>query len=121
MLFKEDCIYQSFWFRNEIKEHFYSGDGFCHYTKDMGLDECFKLAVSMLGDKESFMPKLVNLIEGILGSGNFIYAFWEFGEEDFSLYWFIRKSVYHEKMKLIIGWVNYEELSDLVSIEEKAV
>ncbi len=116
---KEDCIYQSFLFKNEIKIHFYGGNGFSNYYKNMDMEESFDLAVSMVGDKEAFMPQLVAKIEELLGDGNYIYDFWEFGEKDFSLYWFIRESVYQEKMKLISSWINYEELDDLVFFEVK--
>jgi hypothetical protein len=111
---KEDCIYQSFYFKNEIKKYFYPGNGFLQYSKDMDIVESFGLALSMFGDKEAFMPRLVDKIEELLGEGNFIYDYWEFGEEDFSLYWHIRKSVYVEKLNLIAEWVRFEELDDFV-------
>lgn len=101
-------LYQSFWFKNEIKKHFYAGAKFENHKAEDSILESFQLARDMGTDKESFMPGLVKKIEWLLGEGNFIYDFWEFGEEDFSIYWHIKKEVYSEKMKLIEDWVKYE-------------
>jgi len=111
---ESDYIYQSFWFKNEIKEYFYAGNGFIAHRKDMDIEESFDLAMEMVGDKEAFMPRLVKKFESLIGEGNYWYDFWEFGDEDFSLYWFIKKDVYHEKMKLIREWIRFEELEELV-------
>ncbi len=115
----KDYIYQSFWFKNEIKEVYYAGNGFSMFKKGMDIQESFDLAVDMVGDKDAFMPGLVKKIESLLVEGNFIYDYWEFGDEDFSLYWFIKKSVYREKMKVIRDWIKYEELDDLIWFEEQ--
>ena len=114
MLDRKDCVYQAFYFKNEIKEMMYSGDGFSTFAKDMDAEDRFVLALGMMSDKEAFMPGLKQKIEEILGEGNFINDYWEFGDDDFSMYWFIRQDVYLEKMKLIEEWVKFEELEELV-------
>ena len=114
-----DYIYQSFWFKNEIKEHFYAGNGFITHKKDMDIEESFGLALEMAGDKEAFMPMLVRKIESLIGEENCRYDFWEFGDDDFSLYWLIKKDVYLEKMKLIKEWIKFEELEELIGFEVK--
>ncbi|MBC8487458.1 MAG: hypothetical protein H8D45_15620 [Bacteroidetes bacterium] len=114
-----DYIYQSFWFKNEIKEHFYAGNGFITHKKDMDIEESFDLALEMAGDKEAFMPGLVKKIESLIGQENCRYDFWEFSDEDFSLYWLIKKDVYLEKMKLIKEWIKFEELEELIGFEVK--
>ncbi len=118
---KDDYIYQSFWFKNEIKEYFYAGNGFITHKKNMNIEESFELALEMAGDKEAFMPTLVEKIELLIGKENCISDFWEFGDEDFSLYWSIKKEVYVEKIKLISEWVKFEEFDDLVGFEVKEV
>ena len=86
-------------------------------TKKMDIEESFDLALDMAGDKQAFMPGLVKKIESLIGQENCRYDFWEFGDEDFSLYWSIKKDVYHEKMKLIREWIKFEELEELVWFE----
>ncbi|MCK5775598.1 MAG: hypothetical protein KAH25_05460 [Bacteroidales bacterium] len=111
---KNNYYYQAFWFKNEIKDFFYADKLFENYKPKMGMSDSVELAVNMSQDKESFMPELVLKIEWLLGKGNFEYDFWEFGDEDFSLYWFIKKEVYYEKMKLIDEWVRYEKFEHLM-------
>ncbi len=117
----KNYVYQCFVFDNRIKQIFYSGKDFERFNKKMAMEERLELALEMFFDKEAFMPALVHKIEDLLGEGNFIYDFWEFGDDDFSLYWFIKKSIYHKKMKLIRQWVKYEELEELVWFEEEDV
>ena len=114
---ENDYIYQCFNFKNEIKEHFYAGNGFIQEKGEMNIEESFDLALEMTGDKEAFMPTLVKKIESLIGKEYCRYDFWEFGDEDFSLYWFIDKNVYQEKMKLIKEWVGFEELEEMVEFE----
>ena len=110
-------IYQSFFFDNRIKEHFYTGNASLGYRKDMQPGELLDMACEILEEGEkSFVPELVNNIEALLGEKNFVYDFWEFGADCFSLYWWIRKDVYHEKMKLIRQWLAYEGIEKWVEI-----
>ncbi len=39
---KDDYIYQSFWFKNEIKKHFYAGYGFITHRKSMNIKETYE-------------------------------------------------------------------------------
>ena len=116
-----EYIYQGFWFKNEIKEWFYAGDDFISHRKDMDISESFKLALEMIGDEEAFMPGLAKKIESLIGKENFIYDFWEFGDDDFSMYWSIKKEVYREKMKLIRAWVKYEKMEGVMDFNIKDV
>ncbi len=118
---ENDYVYQSFWFKNEIKEHFYAGNGFITHKKDMDIEKSFDLAREMAEDKEAFMPSLVKKIESLIGEGNYRYDFWEFSDEDFSLYWFIKNDVYPEKMKLIREWIKFEEMEGLVWFEVEKI
>ena len=111
---KINYYYQSFWFKNEIKDIFYAGKLFENHQPEMGMADSVELAVDMAKDKESFMPELVKKIEWLIGKGNFEYDYWEFGDDDFSLYWYIKKDVYYEKMKLIEEWRKYEEFENLI-------
>ena len=115
----QNYIYQSFWFSNKIKDKYYAGNGFLSYKEDMDIEESFELAKDMAGEKEEFMPELVKKIESLIGKDNYKYDFWEFGPDCFSLYWYIKQDVYHEKMKLIQEWIRYEELEELVEFEIK--
>ena len=116
---KSKYIYQSFWFKNEIKERYYAGDAFLSYRDNMGQEELINLAKEMAVDKNAFMPTLVKQIESLIGLENCRSDFWEFGGDGFSLYWFIKKTVYKEKLKLIRAWILYEELDELVWFEEE--
>jgi len=109
-----EYIYQGFWFKNEIKKRFYAGDDFIAHRKDMDISESFNLALEMIGDEEAFMPGLAKKIESLIGKENCIYDFWEFGDDDFSMYWSIKKEVYCEKMKLIRAWVKYEKMEGMM-------
>lgn len=112
-----DFIYQAFYFKNEIKENFYAGNGFIQHRRTMNIEESLDLAFEMAGDKEAFMPTLVRKIESLIDKENCRYDFWEFVDEDFSLYWFINKKVYREKMKLVREWIKFEELDGVVRFD----
>ncbi len=114
----DDFIYQGFYFKNEIKKYFYPGDKFLMHKKGMSIEELKAFAIDMIGDKNAFMPTLVQTMEDLLGKDNIIYDFWEFGDDDFSLYWSIKKEIYDEKMRCVREWIKYEELEDLVWVPE---
>jgi hypothetical protein len=118
---KDEYIYQAFWFKNEIKKWFYAGDGFIAHQKNLDMSESLNLAMEMIGDVDAFMPGLASKIESLIGKENCIYDFWEFGDEDFSMYWSIKKDVYPEKMKLISEWVKYEELEGMMEFNIKDI
>jgi len=115
-------IYQAFIFDNRIKERFSTGKSFLAYRDNMNKDELVDLAHDIVDEGiEGFMPKLVSEIESLLGEGNFIYDFWEFGPDCFSLYWWIDKSVYNKKMEIISKWVEYNEMDGLIEIEKEVL
>jgi len=118
---ENDFIYQSFWFKNKIMELYYAGNEFIQCNSEMNITESFDLACEMAGGKEAFMPTLVEKIESLIGKENCRYDFWEFGDDDFSLYWFINKKVYQEKMKLIREWVKFEELVGVVEFKVEEI
>ncbi|MEX2567753.1 MAG: hypothetical protein WD431_17535, partial [Cyclobacteriaceae bacterium] len=62
-------VYQAFFFDNRVKEHFYAGNAFMGYREDLSVEELMGLAGEIM--------------EG------FVYDFWEFGPDCFSLYWWI--------------------------------
>ena len=115
---KDDFIYQGFYFKNEIKKYFYPGDKFIMHKKGMSIEKLKDFAIDMIGDKNAFMPTLIQTIENLLGKDHIIYDFWEFGDDDFSLYWFIKKEVYDEKMRLVREWIKFEELDEMVWLPE---
>jgi len=114
----DDFIYQGFYFKNEIKKYFYPGDKFMMHEKGMSFEELKEFAFDMIGDKNAFMPTLVQTMEELLGKDYIIYDFWEFGDDDFSLYWSIKKEVYDKKIKLVRQWITFEELGELIWIPE---
>ncbi len=111
-------IYQGFYFDNRVKEHFYTGDAFFHYRKDMDMEELLELNGEIMQEGE-FMPELSKKIESMLGEGNYIYDFWEFGPDYFSLYWWIRREVYHEKLRLMRQWAEYEGIWEWMEVNEE--
>ena len=113
----KNYIYQSFWFKNEIKKYFYTGSKFENHKAEDFIAASYFLAKEMATDKESFMPELVKKLEWLIGENNFIYDYWEFGDDDFSLYWHIKKDVYLEKMKLIQEWREFEGYQEIMDFE----
>ena len=86
----------------------------------MKKSELIDLAYDIMDDGEDgFMPLLVNEIQVILGKGNYIYDMWEFGPDHFSLFWWIRKAVCHQKIELIEKWIVYNQLEDMVDFQHK--
>lgn len=118
---ENEYIYQCFVFTHEIKNWFYAGDGFFQYNESMNAGELLELALEMMQDDDSMVPALKNQIESILGEGNYVYDFWEFGPDCFSLFWFIKKEVYKEKMNKIDEWVKFEELEGMVHYSIKDI
>jgi len=113
-------VYQGSFFDNRVKAHFYPGDAFMGYREDMGAEELIDLSHEIL-EEGSFMAALTRKIESLLGEGNYVYDFWAFGPDCFSLYWWIRKEVYKEKLELIRQWAAYEEIEKWVEVNEKVV
>lgn len=113
-------VYQCFWFDNKVKDHFFTGSAFLGYRPDMKPGELIELSHEILQEEE-FMPELTAKIESLLGEGNYVSNFWEFGPDGFSLYWWIRKKVYKEKLKLIRQWAAYEEIGKWMEVNEQMV
>jgi len=116
---QKECIYQSFTFKNKIRDLFYAGDIFLSFNKDTPIEEAFEMAKEMKNGKNAFMPKLVQKFKKLLGEGNYYYDFYEFSQDDFSLFFGIHRSVYKEKMNVIKSWLKYEEIDHLVDFEIK--
>lgn len=106
-------LYQSFSFENAVKDHFYTGNNFLSYQPGQSVEEQLTLAREIALD-DDFMPTLQQQIENLLGEGNYHYDFWEFGPDGFSLFWWIRKTVYKEKIALLNDWFNYIEIEEYV-------
>lgn len=112
-------VYQVFVFDHRIKEHFYAGNVYTEYREELSVEELIGLAGEIMEkDEGRIMPRLTDQIEHLLGKGNFVYDFWEFGPDCFSLYWWIRKEVYQDKLTLIRQWAEYEGISDWIEINE---
>ena len=113
-------IYQAFFFDNRVKAHFYPGNVFMGYREGHTVEELIGLAGEIMeADDGKIMPKLTDQIEHLLGEGNFVCDFWEFGSDCFSLYWWIRKDVYHEKLALIRQWAEYAGINEWMEINEE--
>jgi hypothetical protein len=106
-------LYQSFCFDNAVKDHFYVGNNFLSYRPDQPLGEQLTIAREIALNND-FMPVLQQQIENLLGEGNYHYDFWEFGPDGFSLFWWIRKKVYNEKIALLNDWFKYMEMERYV-------
>ena len=111
-------IYQAFFFDNRVKAHFYPGDAFLGYREDMRPAALIALGMEIM-EEDQFMPGLTRKLESLLGEGNFVSDFWEFGPDCFSLYWWICREVYHEKLSLIRQWAAYEEIDQCMEISEE--
>ena len=76
-------IYQGIYFNNKVKDHFFTGSAFGGYRSYVKPGELIDLSHEILQDEE-FMPELTRKIETLLGEGNYVYDFWEFGPDGFS-------------------------------------
>lgn len=119
--FRSECVYQGFTFKNEIKEYYYAGRGFGQLGNRPTINEGLGAVVEGLAENGDFMEGLVKHFFEIFGEGNYYYDFWEFGSDDFVLFFGIYRSVYKEKMRLIAEWIEKEGIDSLVSYKEKTL
>jgi hypothetical protein len=115
----EDFIYHCFTFDPKIQEHTFLGKEFIgmdqvNETRDLRMFE----RVADAGP-DGFMPELVNEIKELMGEGNFKYDGYEIGEDEFSLYFLIKKKLYKSVLKKFKQWCEYHEFGNLVYWEEK--
>jgi|GEM_PF-2389993 len=122
ILMRQQSFYQRFDISEKLKKHFYPGDILFDYRSDMKIEEAMELAQRILTnpqandlEKGEFYPKFRQEMETIMGEGNFVYDFWEFGGKESSLFWYIRKDAYPEVMKKISSWLKYIEIEKLVT------
>ena len=118
MTLSQTHIYQAFFFDNRMKSCFYTGSSFSSYREDMSMDELLEIGFDIIQEGE-FMPVLKRQIETLLGEGNYVSDYWEFGPDCFSMYWWIRKEVYEEKLLKIRQWAEYEGISEWIEINEE--
>lgn len=118
--FREQCVYQRFGFKNEIKEYYYAGHLFGQLGAKPNVKEAVEAVADMARD-EDFMAGLVKHFFELLGEGNYYYDFWEFGQDDFSLFFGIHKSVYKQKMQEVKNWLVKEKIQHLVEYKLKEV
>ncbi len=115
----EDFIYHCFTFSPEIQEHTFLGKEFTgmdqvNESKDLRMFE----RVADAGP-DGFMPQLVDEIKLLMGEGNYKYDGYEIGEDEFSLYFFIKKKLYKSILKKFGQLCEYHEFRNLVYWEEK--
>lgn len=79
-------VYQAFYFDNQVKQHFYTGNSFLGYKENMNHEQLLELAYDILEEGDGIMPELTRKIEELHGEGNYESDYWEFGPDAFSLY-----------------------------------
>lgn len=109
--FKKISYYCDFRFKTKIKECFYAG-AFLRHNKKMSADEALELVSEIQDSQEGFMPALSKKIEELIGENNFISDYYEFGQEDFGLYWDIKKEIFNSFIDKLLSWIKYEELEN---------
>ena len=112
---KRDYIYQSFIFSNDLKDFFYAGDlylGIENKKENEKLDVLFEICSN--NKQSDFFPKLQKQICDLIGDGNYIYDYYEIGNNGFMLFWDICKLKYDEVIKKITSWVKYENIEPYV-------
>ena len=110
----ENFVYHCFTLNPAIQEHIFLGNEF------LGMDQVGEMRDLRMFDRvvdagpEGFMPDLVKELKNIFGEGNYKYDGYEIGEEDFSLYFFIRESVYNSLLKNVGLWSEFHGFRDLI-------
>lgn len=115
----EDFIYHCFTFDPKIQGHTFLGKEFIgidpvEETRNLNIYERVVAA-----GPEGFMPELVKELQNIFGTRNFEYDGYEIGENEFSLYFFIKAELYKSLLKKVEKWSDYNEFKDLIFWEEK--
>jgi hypothetical protein len=63
---------------------------------------------------EGFIPDLTKELKNIFGEGNYKYDGYEIGEEEFSLYFFIKEGLYNSLLKKVELWSEFHGFRDLI-------
>jgi hypothetical protein len=110
----ENFIYHCFTFDPAIQEHTFSGIEFLgmdqvEETRDLRM---FERVVE--AGPEGFLPDLVEDLKKIFGEGNYKYDGYEIGEEEFSLYFFIKEELYNSLLRKVELWSEFHEFRDLI-------
>lgn len=114
---KQDYIYYRFTFDPKIQEHTFIGNEF------IGMDTIEEMENMQLFDRvveagpDGFIPNLVEELKIIFGEGNYIYDGYEIGEEDFGLYFFIKKELYDMLIKKVKQWSEMNDIAHLIMWE----
>lgn len=114
---KQDYIYHRFTFDPKIQEHTFIGNEF------IGMDTIEEMENMQLFDRvveagpDGFIPNLVEELKIIFGEGNYIYDGYEIGEEDFGLYFFIKKELYDMLIKKVKQWSEMNDIAHLIMWE----
>jgi len=115
----QNYIYHCFIFDPKIQEHTFLGKEFIgmeqvNETRDLRM---FDRVVD--AGPHGFMPELVEELKNIFGEGNYRYDGYEIGEDEFSLYFFIKENLYKSLLKKVEQWSEYNEFKNLIYWEEK--
>ena len=115
----QNYIYHCFIFDPKIQEHTFLGKEFIgmeqvNETRDLRM---FDRVVD--AGPHGFMSELVEELKNIFGEGNYRYDGYEIGEDEFSLYFFIKENLYKSLLKKVEQWSEYNEFKNLIYWEEK--
>lgn len=116
---EDQNIYWSITFKWSVKEMFYSGDDFIEVDEKSFNDseEVIQMIERMVEGK-GFFPTIVETIESMIPKDSFEYDYYSMGEDGFTLFWSINKTVLMPFIKKVKAWVNYLEIGELVKLKE---
>ena len=105
---KEFQYYIDFRFKTSIQDTFYKGNAL------MSKDFMENIAGVLDGNNKDtdVFPTLKKQIESFMIEGKFKYDGWEFGYNDFGLYWAISESCFFEVVKKLVPYLKYMELEN---------
>lgn len=117
----KDFVYQCFSFSPEIQNYSFVGEEFIGFKRDYNLEpgEIFERLIS--AGFEGLLPEIKKELDEIIGEGNYEYDGNEIGPDEFSLYYFIKASIYKSVLQKIKEWKDYNEFADLMWWDEKDV
>ena len=103
----------------EISRHFYIGAGLLHINELTTSDDLMELECNT--DACAVLPGLKAQVESLLVAGNYEYAYHHIGPYQVSLSWLIKSAGADETVNLIIAWLRYAELDDIITVETMAL
>ncbi len=106
----------------EVSRHLYMGHGLLDIDEKTPPAEMLALGAEFWGaEPGAVLPGLKAQVESMLGDGNFLFEFSAISKYGVTLYWLVNPVGFDEALKQIYAWLMYEELDDLIVVDEEPI